>query len=950
MAKSKKVDYRKLFKGTTASSRNKLARTPQGQALLQALTPAELAELFPNYYRRSLPDMGRKPLAATTGGSGGGGTKGGGGRSNEEIDEQFLPTSQGQARRGTYSGSSNTPATTTQRRRPSGPAINPAPQLTAAEQQAFTRLKSGSIPISDPSLSFLNGLNDQQLKEIGIFKSKVDGEERYNYDKPKTKASEMSDEEIKKNSVLTRDANPRLAGTRSSYFKEMEESPAVKKLVTQAILAEGGRAGFQANLEQMMNYASARGMTRISQAVNSGFYGPVNRGEAQRRNISEAEQKIANEAFIKVRGGSNIIEYRTDQGMPGDPNYQKEQDPRYRPTRINGSFFADHPMFVDRKSGSWSAGQLKADEEWKRQYSGNMTPEQIKAIREKQHQEELAQIEQMRLNRAAQLRGTESRYGTATPTGTDINLPIGNGRLSDQNTRQQQGVGADGIIPNTINPNLGGGEVVHPGVEHSGNTRIRPISQVVTHTSGYSGETTWQDALENHQKGWFTTTAGAQAARRDGRDLGTSPLGYHSAIMSKYHNVDGTSVLDEKEYDKLSPDQQKAYTEKAQVHQLRDKDKTRPWQAKAIDNSSSYSIVNLGRLTQEKQRAYIEHMAQLQASGYLPPNVNYYGHGEKQSDGGRHTMDAGRPEGSGTAEFLRANAAAIRKRAEEIRRGGGAAQQRAAPTTPSRPPTYLEDVESGKVPGFLDQLDPKDRAAYEERLRQTRPTVTPTPTQSTPQNTPNTKPDLLPPDAGSLTQKNIEQEAKAKEEKAKEVEAAKATEKKDEKKEGTSGGGFGSGGTSSGGVSFTGKQLAQGGEIPFRDDERLKATPIDNTSVTSDKTGREYQINPNRETVKANLSKKVLEVQPDYKLSKNERADRGDKPQSADPARNAQPVSGNQGRMTQSGPHNGMPEGWNQAHINVDPSSVSSQRAFRQALHFTDGPHHNYGGPFNIVA
>jgi hypothetical protein len=95
----------------------------------------------------------------------------------------------------------------------------------------------------------------------------------------------------------------------------------------------------------------------------SGFYGPMNSGAALTHNPTAAEMKAAEQALDAVRKGSNKIEYRTDQGMAGDPNFAREMnDPQFRMKKIDGAWFADHPMF-NRKGGKWAERQRKADAE-----------------------------------------------------------------------------------------------------------------------------------------------------------------------------------------------------------------------------------------------------------------------------------------------------------------------------------------------------------------------------------------------------------------------------------------------------------------------------------------------------------------------------------------------------------------------------------------------------------
>lgn len=159
---------------------------------------------------------------------------------------------------------------------------------------------------------------------------------------------------------ITPDANPRLAAQRKGFFDYMNETPAEEYMFIKAALAEGGVRGLQTNFEQMMNYGNARGFTNTHEIVYSGFFGPVNRGEAQEHVITGEELGLARIALDKVRAGSNLLDYRTDQGMRGDPNYDREQQAVFRPAHINGNFFADHPMF-GVGAHSWAAKQKALD-------------------------------------------------------------------------------------------------------------------------------------------------------------------------------------------------------------------------------------------------------------------------------------------------------------------------------------------------------------------------------------------------------------------------------------------------------------------------------------------------------------------------------------------------------------------------------------------------------------
>lgn len=155
-------------------------------------------------------------------------------------------------------------------------------------------------------------------------------------------------------------SNKRLAEQRAPFFKYLAENPQEEQMFIKAALAEGGERGLLTNFEQMMNYGNARGFTNTHEIIHSGFFGPVNRGEAQNHVITHSELEAATEALGKVWAGSNILDYRTDQGMKGDPNYEKEQNPLFRPIHINGNFFADHPMFGEGPH-SWASKQKALD-------------------------------------------------------------------------------------------------------------------------------------------------------------------------------------------------------------------------------------------------------------------------------------------------------------------------------------------------------------------------------------------------------------------------------------------------------------------------------------------------------------------------------------------------------------------------------------------------------------
>jgi hypothetical protein len=88
-------------------------------------------------------------------------------------------------------------------------------------------------------------------------------------------------------------------------------------LATETYL-NGGK-GTTATMETLLNRSIMVGNT-IWQELNSGFYGPINKGIAQRRGLNAKEQQFAQDAINNAAGGSDLTEGRTDQGSGNDPN------------------------------------------------------------------------------------------------------------------------------------------------------------------------------------------------------------------------------------------------------------------------------------------------------------------------------------------------------------------------------------------------------------------------------------------------------------------------------------------------------------------------------------------------------------------------------------------------------------------------------------------------------
>ena len=113
-----------------------------------------------------------------------------------------------------------------------------------------------------------------------------------------------------------------LASTRAKYFEELDRNPRLKDEVMRAIRAENGKSGKAeaAVLESMVNRAQMYKYPSLSTALHDGFYGPINDSRSSFTSpLSANDLAKGEEALGMVRGGSNLVQFRTDQGMLSDP-------------------------------------------------------------------------------------------------------------------------------------------------------------------------------------------------------------------------------------------------------------------------------------------------------------------------------------------------------------------------------------------------------------------------------------------------------------------------------------------------------------------------------------------------------------------------------------------------------------------------------------------------------
>lgn len=160
-----------------------------GQWLLSLLTPSQFVDMFPDYYRRRMPDIGGFMAAMPTSMS----------RAKQEaIEEQLNNTTSGAAAGSNYKagkwrknwqeGVDRERATVSRR------GQIPPPQLSPEQQKIFNDLKGAPIAADDPRAKMFSNLSEEQLSKVGISKTKDDkGKEIFQYTAPT-----VSEEDVKK--------------------------------------------------------------------------------------------------------------------------------------------------------------------------------------------------------------------------------------------------------------------------------------------------------------------------------------------------------------------------------------------------------------------------------------------------------------------------------------------------------------------------------------------------------------------------------------------------------------------------------------------------------------------------------------------------------------------------------------------------------------------------------
>ncbi len=136
-------------------------------------------------------------------------------------------------------------------------------------------------------------------------------------------------------------AYPWVSQRREAAFRKELKDPNVWINVAAMLLSEGTPLQSAESFFNRVMYVRASGKAQsLMQMIQSGFYGPYNRGEypsfIARIRGSQPLVNQLNTAIETAMAGSDTIQGYTDQGMPTDPNGQHQPQ-----IRIGGNVFND---------------------------------------------------------------------------------------------------------------------------------------------------------------------------------------------------------------------------------------------------------------------------------------------------------------------------------------------------------------------------------------------------------------------------------------------------------------------------------------------------------------------------------------------------------------------------------------------------------------------------------
>ena len=187
----KKANF-EAIKRLRMTDRLQMASDSMGTWLLSLMTPTQLAELFPRYYRDNLPNinglMRAMPTSMTA-------------AKQQAIEEQLNNTASGSAAGSNYEsgGWRKKWQEGVSRGTASRKGVTPPPQLSPEQQAIWNDVQKNPLSVDDPRAKMFAGLTAEQMASVGLSKYKdANGKEFYKYAAPSVTGARKQEVQPKK--------------------------------------------------------------------------------------------------------------------------------------------------------------------------------------------------------------------------------------------------------------------------------------------------------------------------------------------------------------------------------------------------------------------------------------------------------------------------------------------------------------------------------------------------------------------------------------------------------------------------------------------------------------------------------------------------------------------------------------------------------------------------------
>lgn len=252
-----------------------------GQWLLSLLTPSQFVDLFPKYYRESMPDISgftkAMPSSMTA-------------AKQRAAEEQLSNTVSGAAAGSNYKAGGwkrkYQEGLDNQRRASVSKAgVVPPPQLSPEQRKAFDDLKAAPMTANDPRAKMFAGLSAEQMAKVGISKVTENGKEVFKYSAPT-----VSEEEVKQSMI----PSGGFAAKAPRIMSRLQSEFGLSKVEAAAVMGNLGH--------------ESRGLTNAIEEASPNKFGTRGLGWAQWTNTPGDNRRDRFEAWAATHGGVNSDE------------------------------------------------------------------------------------------------------------------------------------------------------------------------------------------------------------------------------------------------------------------------------------------------------------------------------------------------------------------------------------------------------------------------------------------------------------------------------------------------------------------------------------------------------------------------------------------------------------------------------------------------------------------